>query len=201
MKTGRWKPNPFNVPSLEDEVKPKPLATKIYKPTGDLKQEWVMGKGWSLVPLTGPTSNSVTVPKPTLVRKEGEIWRLNSSNSPFGSEQWAYQGSAKSPYVITHYGHKKDGAVTQDGWACSCMNFTRNVPRTPCKHILNVMLKENPNLPLGSGLKASAKLASVDDKKLAQFEKWEREQAAKGEVKPTAGAKLNLFGTTTRKFR
>jgi len=137
-------------------------------------------------------------PKPTLVRKEGDIWTLDQINAPFNSSQYAYQGSGKAPYVITCYASKRDGAVTSDGWACSCMNFTRHTPRTPCKHILNIMLKHGFTVTKHA---AAVKLANVDEKKLAEFEKWQREQAATKKAVPTAGAALALFGVTTRKFR
>ena len=77
------------------------------------------------------------------VRTVGEIWKLPQGYSPLWTEQWGYQGSAKAPYIISNkpMSHA-NGSTTSDGWACSCMSFTRNTPRTPCKHILNVMLKE-----------------------------------------------------------
>lgn len=140
----------------------------------------------------------VATPKPVLVRKEGDIWKLPKANSPMWTEQWGYQGSAKAPYIISRRdeGHA-NGSTTSEGWACACPNFTRHTPRTDCKHILNVKLKE------GMGVKKGAvKMASVDDAKMKAFEKWEREQAERdaGNV-TTAGKKLNLFGATTRKFR
>ncbi len=52
-----------------------------------------------------------------------------------------------------------------------------------------------------TGEKATAKIANVDQKKLAAFEKWEKGQAAKAGAAPTAGVKLNIFGATGRKFR
>lgn len=133
-----------------------------------------------------------------IVRKEGDIWKLPKANSPMWTEQWGYQGSAKAPYIISRRdeGHA-NGSTTSEGWACACPNFTRHTPRTDCKHILNVKLKE------GMGVKKGAvKMASVDDAKMKAFEKWEREQAERdaGNV-TTAGKKLNLFGATTRKFR
>jgi hypothetical protein len=135
------------------------------------------------------------------VRKEGDIWKLPRANSPLWTDQWAYQGSAKSPYIISKRPEgRADGSTTVEGWACACPNFTRHTPRTDCKHILNVKLKEG----LGTVKKTAAKTANVDDKKLKAFEAWEREQAMlKAGNKPTAGAnaKLNLFGATTRKFR
>jgi len=118
------------------------------------------------------------------------------------AEQWGYQGSAKAPYIITHYFSKVDGSTTQDGWACGCMSFTRNVPRTPCKHILNVMLQEGKK---PSALKSKhediAALAGLGDADVDAFKKWQKEQAAAKEVKPVSGQELNLFGATGRKFR
>ena len=136
---------------------------------------------------------------PRLVtRKEGEIWKLPKSNSPMWTEQWGYQGSSKVPYIVSHNPQKVDGSTTPDGWACSCPNFTRNTPRTPCKHILNVRLKEGY---VDLHTKPAAKLANVDKDKLAAFEAWEREQAAAKKQGPAQKSKLNLFGETGRKFR
>ncbi len=157
-----------------DKVKPKPIE---------------FGKG-GIVPQ-----------KPTLVRKEGDIWKLPKASSPLWTTQWGYQGSAKTPYVVSHRTENANGATTEDGWACSCANFTRHTPRTKCKHILNVMLKEG--MGTGKDFLSSTKIANVDQKKLAAFEKWEKEQAAikAGTPAPTAGVKLNIFGVTGRKFR
>lgn len=133
-----------------------------------------------------------------IVRKEGDIWKLPKSNSPLWTEQWGYQGSSKTPYVISHRTENINGAMTEEGWACSCPNFTRHTPRTDCKHILNVKLKEG----LGGVTKGKAKMASTDDKTLAEFEAWKRDKAARTAGPATAGnAKLNLFGSTGRKFR
>lgn len=134
---------------------------------------------------------------PTLVRKEGDIWKLPKSTSPMWTEQWGYQGSSKVPYIVSHNSQKIDGSTTSDGWACSCPNFTRHTPRTPCKHILNVQIKEG----LATVPKAAAKLANVDAEKLKAFEAWEREQAAAKKQGPASRSKLNLFGETGRKFR
>lgn len=148
-----------------------------------------------LDPLTGKLVSFPT----TVVRKEGDIWKLPKANSPLWTEQWAYQGSAKSPYIVSKRPEDRaDGSTTKDGWACACPNFTRHTPRTDCKHILKVIVNEG----LGSVKPTAVKMASVDDKKLKAFEEWERQQAAlKSGNKPTTGAKLNLFGVTTRKFR
>lgn len=140
----------------------------------------------------------MVMPKAPVKHTEGDIWELPAVNAPFMSKQWAYQGSASTPYVITHYQTKRDGAVTKDGWACSCMNFTRKTPRTECKHILKTMMK--------SGVKPTAegKLAAVPDETLKAFQKWQREQAAAG-VPVGVGAsekgKLNMFENKGRKIR
>lgn len=132
-----------------------------------------------------------------VIRKEGDIWKLPKSTSPMWTEQWGYQGSSKVPYIVSHNSQKIDGSTTSDGWACSCPNFTRHTPRTPCKHILNVQIKEG----LTAVPKAVAKLANVDAEKLKAFEAWEREQAAAKKQGPASRSKLNLFGETGRKFR
>lgn len=129
-----------------------------------------------------------------VVRKEGDIWKLPKSTSPMWTQQWAYQGSSVTPYVVSHRSEGVNGSTTGEGWACSCMNFTRHTPRTDCKHILNIKLKEGVGAVAGQ-----VKLANVDDEKLAAFEAWQREQAAK--EKPVGDAKLKIFGATGRKFR
>ena len=150
-----------------------------------------------VVPKKYGLTNGTTL-KPTLVRKEGDIWRIPKGDSPMWTEQWGYQGSSKTPYVISHRTENLNGAMTPEGWACSCPSFTRHTPRVDCKHILNVKLKEG----LGTAPKAAMKLANVDDKKLAEFEAWQREQAARKAGPAEAGnSKLNLFGSTGRKFR
>ena len=139
-------------------------------------------------------------PPLTIIRKVGEIWELPSTSAPFNSRQWGYQGTAKTPYVITQYHSRVDGSTTSDGWACSCMNFTRHVPRTPCKHILNIMLKEGKT-PSGVSVKAAKVSSMLTDDDAAAFDQWKREQAEKKYIKPTAGNELALFGATGRRFR
>jgi hypothetical protein len=61
--------------------------------------------------------------------------------------QWAYQGSAKSPYIISRKGgYKGTGYATPEQkaqeWQCSCKSWTTTVPRQNCKHIVAVKLKE-----------------------------------------------------------
>jgi hypothetical protein len=144
----------------------------------------------------------INPPKAAKVRTVGEIWKLDKASAPMQAEQWGYQGSAHPPYIVTHYFSKVDGSTTADGWACGCMSFTRNVPRTPCKHILNVMLQEGKK---PSALKSKhediAALAGLGDADVDAFKKWQKEQAAAKEVKPVSGQELNLFGATGRKFR
>ena len=137
---------------------------------------------------------------PVPQRLIGETWELYTGNTPFGSKQWGYQGTAKTPYVITQYHSRVDGSTTSDGWACSCMNFTRHVPRTPCKHILNIMLKEGQT-PSGVSVKAAKVSSMLTDDDAAAFDQWKREQAEKKDIKPASGAELTLFGATGRKFR
>lgn len=140
----------------------------------------------------------VMMPKAPVKHSEGDIWDLPAVNAPFMSKQWGYQGSSSTPYIITRYQTKRDGAVTKDGWACSCMNFTRKTPRTECKHILKVMMQ--------SGVKptAEAKMAGVADDTLKAFQKWQREQAAAGVAGVVAvkePGKLNMFENKGRKIR
>ena len=69
--------------------------------------------------------------------QNGEIRKLPKANSPMWSEQWAYQGTAKSPYIVSA---KKAG--WDQTWGCSCPDWTKHSPRVACKHILAVQLKE-----------------------------------------------------------
>jgi hypothetical protein len=141
----------------------------------------------------------MTPPKLTLthVRKEGEIWPLPTANAPYQSKQWGYQGSAKAPYVITSYAEKRDGSVTPEGWACSCMSFTRHMPRVDCKHILKVKLDTGVSMT-----SAKKGMAGLSDDEQKAFEQWKRDQAAaKTPVAKEGGNKLNLFGNMGRKFR
>lgn len=135
-------------------------------------------------------------------RNEGDIWKLPIVNSPMWTNQWAYQGSAKQPYIVSHRTDGQvNGSVTSDGWACSCMNFTRNVPRTECKHILKVMMSEGVT---SQSKTAKMKMAGVDDAQLAAFKKWQKEQAEAGVAvlsDSEKAGKMKLFDNTGRKFR
>lgn len=140
---------------------------------------------------------------PVVVNKhtheEGDVWTLGNDNSPFGSRQWACQGSSKMPYVITQYMSKRDGAVTPEGWACSCKAFTQHSPRHDCKHVVRVKLVAGIAVP-----KTQGKMAKMSDDDTKAFEQWKRDQAeAKAGSTPVkeGGQKLNLFANTGRKFR
>jgi hypothetical protein len=79
--------------------------------------------------------------------KSGEIRKLPATSSPMFVSQWAYQGTAKTPYIISRKGgYKGTGYATEAQkaaeWACSCKSWTTTVPRQKCKHIVAVMLKE-----------------------------------------------------------
>ena len=64
--------------------------------------------------------------------QNGEMWKLPKSNSPMWTEQWAYQGTAKSPYIVS----AKKKAGWDQTWGCSCGK------EMPCKHVIAVQLKE-----------------------------------------------------------
>lgn len=124
--------------------------------------------------------------------KKNDVRRLNKNNAPMGSEQWAVQGSAAAPYVITHYNHT-NGSTTEEGWACSCMAFTRNTPREDCKHILRVKNFEGITVgapKVGANLPASQKAA---------FEKFLAMQKAKEQQQEIGGT--SLLVETGRRFR
>jgi len=72
----------------------------------------------------------------------GEIRKLLKSSSPMFTEQYAVQGTATVPYIVSW---KKINHPTQTGvyeWQCSCKSWTTTVPRAACKHIIAVKLKE-----------------------------------------------------------
>ena len=55
-------------------------------------------------------------------------------------KQWKVQGSAKDPYTVS---------VTVDCvWSCSCIGWTRHMPRSDCKHIKKIKAKEGLGAPL-----------------------------------------------------
>lgn len=124
--------------------------------------------------------------------KNGEIRPLPKANSPLWTRQWAAQGSAKAPYVVS----KKEGfngATTSEGWACSCPDFTRHTPRADCKHICWV--KKFENIALGA-----APVALLPKEQQEAFQKFLRQEAAAGNKTIPLG-KPRPFITQGRKFR
>ncbi len=136
--------------------------------------------------------------KPYLVptMKNGDVRRLPKVNSPMWTTQWSVQGTAKLPYVVSRknvMASVASGSTTDQGWACSCPNFTQHSPRTECKHILKVMLTE--------GVKPSSPpVASLPEDQQAAFNKFLREQAARGTPALPAGKARPLI-TQGRRFR
>ena len=45
-------------------------------------------------------------------------------------KKYEVQGSAKKPYIVSF--------SDEGGWACSCIGWTRHVPRKDCKHIKKI---------------------------------------------------------------
>lgn len=76
--------------------------------------------------------------------KNGDVRKLPQANSPMWSSQWAVQGTAKAPYIVSSKKKAGDGVATGWGetWGCSCPDWTKHSPRTDCKHIVNVKTKE-----------------------------------------------------------
>lgn len=129
--------------------------------------------------------------KATSMTVKSEVNKLPKVNSPVWTEQWSVVGSAKQPYIVSHKTNGANGSTTGDGWACSCMAFTRNTPREDCEHILKVRLHEGlgmskPVIPTGHA-KEYAEWLSLKAKKA-------RAGAVDGEVKMVGDA-------TGRRFR
>ena len=79
--------------------------------------------------------------------KSGEIRKLPAASSPMFVSQWAYQGTAKTPYIVSRKGgYKGNGYATEQQkaqeWQCSCKSWTTTVPRADCKHVIAIKLKE-----------------------------------------------------------
>lgn len=82
-----------------------------------------------------------------MAMQSGEIRKLPAASSPMFVSQWAYQGTAKAPYIISRKGgYKGTGYATEQQkaqeWQCSCKSWTTTVPRQNCKHIIAIKLKE-----------------------------------------------------------
>jgi hypothetical protein len=143
--------------------------------------------------------------KVSSMMKNGEVRKLPKSSSPMWSEQWAAQGTAKVPYIVSRKAGNKRYAkewkkalwgnnATEDGWACSCADFTRHTPRAECKHIIRVQKKEGLLTPVNAG-------AGLLPSQQAAFAKF----LAQEKIKKIAAANtgdINMVGDKTgRKFR
>lgn len=124
--------------------------------------------------------------------KNGEVRKLPSTNSPMWTTQWAVQGTAKMPYVVSRRAKNNTGAQDSD-WACSCPDWTKHSPRTECKHILKVMQIENMK-------PSSPPVALLPKAQQEAFQKFLLQQAAAGTPALPAG-KAKPFITTGRRFR
>lgn len=82
-----------------------------------------------------------------MAMQSGEIRKLPAASSPMFVSQWAYQGTAKAPYIVSRkQGYKGNGYATEQQkaqeWQCSCKSWTTTVPRADCKHIVAIKLEE-----------------------------------------------------------
>ena len=90
------------------------------------------------------------------------------------TQQWAYQGSGRVPYIVSRKRlMAANGGFKKDEWACSCPAWTQNTPREHCKHIMKVMLLEK--VPMVEQIPT---LLPKDKQEL--FLKFLKEQAAAG---------------------
>jgi hypothetical protein len=143
--------------------------------------------------------NCATAPKSFSVgsaqnMKNGEVRKLPHTSSPLWTTQWAAQGSAKAPYIVSFKAYGPFGGnVTSEGWACSCPDFTRHTPRAECKHICWVLKfegKASPKVPV----------ALLPDAQQEAFQKFLRQQAERGTPALPAGKTKDLFAKG-RRFR
>ena len=140
----------------------------------------------------------IMVTNPTNAMKNGEVRKLPTVNSPMWTTQWAVMETVRMPYIVSRRKLEANfnGATTNQGWACSCPNFTQHTPRTECKHILKVMLIEGakPTAP------PAPPVASLPDDQQEAFRKFLLQQAESGTPALPAG-KAKPFITQGRRFR
>ena len=117
-----------------------------------------------------------------MAMQNGEIRKLPQANSPMWTIQWAVQGTAAKPYVVTRKG------APNSSWSCSCPNWTQHMPRTECKHILSVIVKEKFTVPAGP--------ASMDKETAKEFAAFQKARARKA-----ANLKEDWGISEGRKFR
>jgi hypothetical protein len=130
--------------------------------------------------------------KEAVAMKNGEVRKLPQANSPLWTEQWAAQGSAKAPYIVSH---KKgfNGATTDEGWACSCKDFTSHTPRADCKHICWVKKAEGITM-------TAPPIAALPKEQQEAFKQFLPQQAQKGNPVDKID-KPKPFVTQGRRFR
>jgi hypothetical protein len=129
--------------------------------------------------------------------KNGEVRKLPKSSSPMWSEQWAAQGTAKVPYIVSRKAGNKalwGNNATEDGWACSCADFTRHTPRAECKHIIRVQKKEGLLTPVNAG-------AGLLPSQQAAFAKFLAQEKIKKIAAANMGDIKMVGDKTGRKFR
>ena len=78
--------------------------------------------------------------KAAMKMQQCEIRKLPAASSPMFVSQWAYQGTAKTPYIVSRKGGYKGTGYAE--WQCSCKSWTTTVPRADCKHVIAIKLKE-----------------------------------------------------------
>jgi hypothetical protein len=130
--------------------------------------------------------------KPAPAMKNGEVRKLPKANSPMWTTQWAAQGSAKTPYIVSKK-ETTNGATTDEGWACSCRDFTSHTPRADCKHICWVKKFEKISM-------SAAPVAMLPKEQQEAFKKFLLQQAAAGNSAIKAD-KPKPFITQGRRFR
>ena len=67
-------------------------------------------------------------------------------------QKYEVQGSAKKPYVVSF--------SDEGGWGCSCIGWTRHIPRKDCKHI-RAMKKEHGDRPVNVRTEISSRLNAI----------------------------------------
>ena len=104
-------------------------------------------------------------------------------------------GTAKTPYIITARRKPEDGVKTgwDYVWSCSCPNWTKNMPRLDCKHVIGVKLKEKVLIDITP---AEWK-PSLDPEMKKEFEKF----LAQKQTSVVGLKKSNALQEKGRKFR
>ena len=76
-----------------------------------------------------------------MARQSKAVVTVTALPNSYGyKRRWAVSGSAATPYTVSE--------ATDGNWACSCMNWTRTVPREDCKHVMRVKLMTATPIPV-----------------------------------------------------